>query len=145
MTDPQDPDSETGNGRRATGNGQLPDGTDLQLGADIADRLLDLASGVFGLLKTLSRDPMSKHVGLQLFRSVTSCGANYEEARAAESRSDFIHKLGIAAKEVRETIYWLRLVQRTKLTPQPTAPLGREAIELAAILAASIKTARENA
>ena len=54
-----------------------------------------------------------RHVALQLVRSATGGGANYEEARAAESRDDFIHKLGVAAKEIREAGYSLALVGRS--------------------------------
>jgi four helix bundle protein len=52
----------------------------------------------------------------QLIRSGTSVGANVEEAQAAQSRADFIHKIEIALKELRETRYWLRLLVATWLT-----------------------------
>lgn len=62
-------------------------------------------------------------IGKQYLRSATSIGANLEEATSAESRLDFIHKYGIAQKEARESLYWLRLmseagvVSRTRLDP----------------------------
>ena len=78
----------------------------------------------------------------QILRSATSSGANYEEARGAESRGDFIHKVGVAAKEVRETIFWLGLIQRSGWTETDLDAAIREAEELGAILGASIRTAK---
>ena len=69
-------------------------------------------------------------------------GALYEEARAAESRADFVHKLGVAAKEAREACYWGELIQRAGWLD--ITPLLREGLELAAILGASARTARAN-
>jgi four helix bundle protein len=97
------------------------------------------------LVRTLPRDVSGRHVALQVFRSSTSGGANYEEARAAESRADFVHKVGIAAKELRETIYWLRLIEASSLTSAPVDELIGEANQLVSILVASAYTARRNA
>jgi len=118
--------------------------TDLRKGADIAARLLELASGVLRLVKTLPKDAAARHVSSQLVRSATAGGANYEEARAAESPADFIHKVGIAAKETRESVFWLRLIERARLSSMETAPLISEALQLTAILVASARTARTN-
>lgn len=78
-------------------------------------------------------------------RAATGGGSNYEEARGAESRADFIHKVGVANKEMREALYWLRLVQDAEVVVggEQLAALVREADELVAILTASIKTARQ--
>jgi len=84
----------------------------MRLGGDIAERLLELAAGALAVSAELPTHPSGRHVALQLARAGTAGGANYEEARAAESRSDFIHKVGIASKEVRETGYWLTVVKR---------------------------------
>jgi four helix bundle protein len=120
----------------------------LRRGADIAERLLILASAIVGLARRLPRDAAGRHASSQIVRSVTSAGANYEEARAAESRSDFVHKIRVAAKEMRETIYWLRLIQACALTtPSPSAHLEKlisEANELVAILMSSARTALNN-
>ena len=78
-------------------------------GEDIARRLLRFAVHVLRLVRELQRDSIGRHVARQLLRSSTAGGANYEEARSAESRADFAHKVGIAAKEVRQSRYWLRL------------------------------------
>ncbi len=81
--------------------------------------------------------------GLQLARSATSAGANYEEACSAESRADFIHKMQIVLKELRESLYWMRLIEKTNLaTPSKLLPLSQEASELASIIAKSIVTAK---
>jgi four helix bundle protein len=80
-----------------------------------------------------------------MLRSGTSAGANYEEARAAESRADFVHKVGLAAKEMRETIYWLKLVSSSAMVPVAIDKLARECDELVAILVASSRTARSTA
>ena len=76
----------------------------------------------------------------------TSVGAHYEEARGAESKADFLHKLGIALKECRETRYWLKVIYRAKLLSGDfPAHLLREADELCAILGQSILTAKGRA
>ena len=90
-------------------------------GDDIADRLLDLAAAVLRLLPALANAPEAKAVTKQLERCAPAGGANYEEARGAESRSDFIHKVRIALKEVRETRYRLRLILRARLLDCPEA------------------------
>lgn len=130
-----------GNRQPATANGQPP----IQIGSDIAARLLELAVGALRLASRLPRTPAGRHVASQLVRSATGGGANYEEARAAESREDFVHKVRVAAKEVRESVFWLTLIQRSGWVGSPLEGAIREAGELAAILGASARTARANA
>jgi four helix bundle protein len=130
--------SETGDRRRATGNGQL------RIGGDIARRLLAFAVGALNLSRLLPRDFAGRHVSVQWIRSATGAGANYEEARAAESRADFVHKAAIAAKEMREACYWIDLIKSAGLVKVEVAPLLQEARELAAILGASVRTARSH-
>lgn len=116
------------------------------LGDDIAERLLDFASRTLEVLNTLPRSPLGKHVTGQLIRSCTSGGANYEEARSAESKLDFAHKVLIAAKEVRESVFWIRLIQRGRLSNISTLDaIVAEGNELIAILRSSARTARERA
>jgi len=82
----------------------------------------------------------------QVLRSGTSIGANVEEAIAAESRADFIHKMKIAMKESRETHYWLRLLNQTHLVEKiDLSSLLSEVEELSKILTSITKTAAENA
>ena len=116
------------------------------LGDDLAERLLVFAARALQVISTLPSTATGKHLARQLTRSATSGGANYEEARCAESRADFAHKVLVAAKEVGESVYWLRLTQRTRLAC--SADLGAligEGRELVAILKASAKTARARA
>ncbi len=84
-------------------------------------------------------------VSKQLLRSGTSVGANIEEAVAASSRRDFLHKMTIASKEARESVYWLRLLDESDLAPD--LYVGKElesARELVRLLTAIVKTTREN-
>lgn len=120
--------------------------TVLMKGDDIARRLLDFAAGVHELLKQLPKERAARHISDQLWRSATSGGSNYGEARSAESRRDFAHKVGLAAKEVREAGYWLGLIECARLAPETsTRPLINESNELVAILISSAKTARRAA
>ena len=135
-------DARTGNRQPATGNGQP--GGPLRVGSDIAERLMKLSVASVRLAARLPRNVAGRHVAGQLIRSATGGGANYDEARAAESRNDFVHKVGIAAKEIRETVFWLELVQRCGWMKADLSAGIREAGELAAILAASARTARKN-
>jgi four helix bundle protein len=114
-------------------------------GEDISERLLDFGVRIIGLVHALPKTVVGKHVGGQLIRCGTSAGANYEEARGAESRADFMHKLGVSWKEERESCYWLRLIHRARLVdPKRIEDLLQEACELSAILGKSLGTARKN-
>jgi four helix bundle protein len=85
-------------------------------------------------------------ISKQLLRSGTSIGANIEEATAAESRRDFIHKMKIAMKEARETHYWLRLINESSLVNDlDVSDYLSEADELSRMLTSITKTAIENA
>jgi four helix bundle protein len=91
-----------------------------------------------------SRDNVGRHISGQLIRSATSAGANYEEACGGESRSDFIHKLQLVLKEMRESLYWLRLIMKTVLIPiEMISPIYQEADELTKIIAKSVVTAKK--
>jgi four helix bundle protein len=113
-------------------------------GDDIAERLLDIAAGVIKLLPALGEKPGARSVVKQLERCGPSAGPGYEEARGAESGADFVHKVRIALKELRETRYWLKLILRAQLVARPDtlAPLIDEASQLIAILTASASTAK---
>ena len=110
-------------------------------GDDLADRLLDFGVRIIRLVGALPKTQVGRHVNGQLVRSGTSAGANYEEARRAESRADFVHKVGLAAKQLGEVLYWLRLLDKLALLRCDPA-VQREADELIAILVASAHTAR---
>jgi four helix bundle protein len=84
-------------------------------------------------------------VSKQLLRSGTSIGANIEEAAAAESRKDFVHKMNIALKEARETYYWLRLLNESDLAPRiDVRSQLKQANDLVRLLTAIVKTTRKN-
>jgi four helix bundle protein len=84
--------------------------------ADIlSNRFLNFGANIIKLTKKIDSNQMHRHIGMQLFSSATSIGANYEEARGAESRQDFSHKLQIVLKEARETHYWLKLIRQSEI------------------------------
>lgn len=112
-------------------------------GEDLSDRFLDFAARVVKLTAALPKNLAGRHIAGQLLRSGTSIGSNYEEARGAESRADFIHRLSISWKEARESWYWLRLVARAPLIkPTRVVKLLQEANEIAPILGKSLATAK---
>jgi four helix bundle protein len=83
-------------------------------------------------------------ISKQILRSGTSVGANYREAQNAESKSDFIHKLGIAQKECDESLYWLELLQATALIEQKMFDsIYKDAAELLKMIKSAILTAKE--
>lgn len=97
----------------------------------LSERLLDFAASILKLLTRLNKPAIGQHIGNQLMRSVTSSGANYEEACGAESKADFIHKMQLVLKELRESLYWLKLVKRAGLiSDENLQPLLSEAEEL---------------
>ena len=114
-------------------------------GDELSDRFLEFAARVIRLVMALPKNPVARHFGGQLLRCGTGVGSNYEEARGAESRADFIHKLGVAWKESREAWYWLRLIQKTSVVkPSLVEKLLQEFNAIAAILGKSLATAKRN-
>ena len=114
-----------------------------QLTNNLSERLLNFAANVMKLISLLSKTYAGRHVGGQLFRSATSAGANYEEACGAESRADFVHKMQIVLKELKEARYWLLLIKKSELTKTPNIDqLIQEAGELSRIIAKSVVTAK---
>lgn len=112
-------------------------------GDNIFERLVKVGVGVVNLTEALPGTPSARHIGQQLVRSATSAGANYQEARGAESRNDFAHKLGVALKELHEAHYWLKLLGGLGwITAEGLQPLLHESWELSRILGSSIRTAR---
>jgi len=110
------------------------------------DRCLILGVGVYKALAPVRRTRVSRDILDQLLRSGASVGANANEARGAESRADFAHKMSIALKEARETGYWLAFVEMAGIASDPSlAVLRKECDELIAILVKSITTAKRNA
>jgi four helix bundle protein len=114
---------------------------------DLEERLLEFASAVIDLSEKLPNSRAGNHVAGQLLRSGTSPYPNHGEAEEAESRDDFIHKLKICLKELRETRRWARLVKRKAWAREDaTLPFVlAEADELVRIFFSSIQTAKRNA
>ncbi|MEA2096127.1 MAG: four helix bundle protein [Candidatus Cloacimonadota bacterium] len=113
-------------------------------GDDISQRFIELAVRVIRLVKALPKDFVGKHIGNQLLRSGTSGGANYEEARGSESNADFIHKLEIALKELRESIFWVNVIGKAELIPtNKLEKILQEFNELSNIVAKSIITTQK--
>ena len=110
---------------------------------DLDERLLEYGARIVKLVESLPRTLVGKTIGDQLLRSGMSVGANYEEAQAAESKGDFIHKLQIALKELRESNYWLRLLAKSEiLPPERLASIVDESNQLRAILSKAVATAK---
>ena len=111
---------------------------------DLEQRTRKFAIEVIRCTNELSRTRSNDVIGRQLLRSACSVGANYREAARAESRNDFIHKLGICAKEAAETAYWLELLVETNEQTDRLQHLLRECDELLRIMISSAKTASRN-
>src|SRR5262245_31221870 len=112
--------------------------------ADILERrLIAFAVQILNLSSKLPKTSQARHIGQQIVRSGTAAAANYGEARGAESRADFIHKLRVVFKELNETTIWLELIVQTSLVSAENATsILSETRELCRIIVASIKTAR---
>jgi len=111
----------------------------------LSERLLDLAARIGKVVDALPETRLGRHIAGQLVRSGTSPAPNYEEACGAESRRDFIHKLRICLKELRESRCWIRLIIRTELLPEiKMREILDETDQLCNIVGKSILTARTN-
>ena len=111
---------------------------------DIQQRTFEFAKRIVMLVDRLPRTLAATEIGRQMLRSGTSVGANIPEADAAESRSDFIHKVSVALKEARETRYWLALVDAAILSHDiEVEALIQESTELSKILFTIIVHARK--
>jgi four helix bundle protein len=113
---------------------------------DLEERLLEYGANIVRVVGALPRNVVGKRIGDQLLRSGTAVGANYEEARAAESTADFVHKLQISLKELRESHFWLRLLARAEvLPPSQLHELLDESTQLRAILSKAVATTKGKA
>ena len=110
---------------------------------DLEERTAKFGEAVILFLKTIQKNEITRPLVGQLVRSSTSIGANYMEADGAESRKDFIHKLGICKKECKETKHWLRMISTAENSVQETCrELWKEAQELTLIFSAIIKNTK---
>lgn len=112
---------------------------------DLGERLLDYGAAIITLTRKLNGDYAERHVGNQLLRSGTAPLSHHGEAQAAESNADFIHKMRIALKELRESQRWLKLIARAKLLPTNSDLLHLldETDQLIRIFVTSIATAEK--
>lgn len=112
---------------------------------ELQNRTRNLATSLFKIIKTVKIDLLNKNIISQLLRSITSIGANYNEALESESKDDFIHKLSICKKETSETIYWLQLLLETNQDiSNKLLFIQIESNELLKIFASSIATTKRN-
>ena len=111
----------------------------------LEERLVQFAVDIVTLVGQLPQNPQAKHIGSQVLRSGTAAAPNYGEARAAESRADFVHKLKICLKELNETAIWLRILHGSvAIDADFVNRLVAENTELCKILVSSVQTARRN-
>jgi four helix bundle protein len=112
---------------------------------DLEERLIDFAVRIIRTAESLPKTRVGNHIAGQLIRCGTSSAPNYGEAQSAESRADFIHKMKICLKELRETKVWLLMIKRANLiTPvSKLMPLIEENDELISIFVSSIKTSKQ--
>jgi four helix bundle protein len=111
---------------------------------DLGERLLEYGAGIIRLVEGLAANTLvGRRMADQLLRTGTSVGANYEEATAAESQEDCVHKLQLARKELRESNYWLRLLLKSgKISTERLGNLLDESNQLGAILSKSLATVK---
>ena len=134
-------EKQTLNAQRSTFNAQRQTAARF----DLEERLLEFSSRIIRLVDALPNTRAANHIAGQLLRCGTSPLGNHGEVQAAESRKDFVHKLRICLKELKETRRWLRLLQHAGLVSKPKmqAILG-ETEELVRIFSTSIRTAEKN-
>ena len=110
---------------------------------ELEGRLIDFAVRIIKVTDRLPETSAGRHISRQLLRCGTSPAPNYAEARGAESRADFVHKMRIALKELNETCVWLRMICRTEmLGHERLGDLIDESEQLCRIVNASVKTAK---
>jgi len=113
---------------------------------DLEDRMLEFTACLIKMVDALPTSRAGNYIAGQLLCCGTSPFANHGEVQAAKSRKDFIHKLGICLKELKEIKRWIRLIARLELIPiKRVRPLLIETEELIRIFSASIRTAERNA
>tara|TARA_R110002050_G_scaffold300722_2_gene471880 strand:- start:17761 stop:18132 length:372 start_codon:yes stop_codon:yes gene_type:complete len=113
---------------------------------DLEDRFIDYAIRVSNMVDQIDNSKLGSHIAGQMIRSSSSPALNYGEAQSAESRKDFVHKLKIILKELKETRVSLKIIKRKPLIPnvEKLQPIMDETEELIRIIFSSIKTTRKN-
>ena len=113
---------------------------------ELEERLIDFAAMVILFTNEIDKSYAENHLMGQIIRLSTSPAVNYGEAQSAESTRDFIHKMGICLKELRETFNCLKIIERAKLSTKIAQidNCKKEVNELISIFVTSIKTAKTN-
>lgn len=113
---------------------------------DLEERLIRFAVKIIELANFLPNNPVGNHIKGQMVRSGTSPALNYGEAQSAESRKDFVHKMSICLKELRETFVAVKIIKYSKLTDKHELLewCFGENNELISIFVKSIETANKN-
>ena len=113
---------------------------------DLEERLVNFSVSVINIVNILPNNKVANHLSGQLIRSGTSVSLNYGEAQSAESTKDFIHKMKIVLKELRETYICLKIIRKSKLIDSENEIniVEKENNELVAIFVKSIETASKN-
>lgn len=110
---------------------------------DLEERLINFSVQIIVLVESMPSTKAANHLGGQLLRSGTSPALNYAEAQSGESRNDFIHKIKIVLKELRESLVCLKIIHKAKLYKSEEAIIAliKETNELVSIFVKSAKTA----
>ena len=113
---------------------------------DLEERLIDFSVLIIEIVNEMPNSKAGNHLSGQLVRSGTSVSLNYGEAQSGESRKDFIHKMKVVLKELRETFICLKIIHKTKLykTEVKIEKAKKENDELISIFVKSIETAQKN-
>ena len=114
---------------------------------DLEERVIDFAVFIIDIIEDVKNNYVGNYYGNQLIRSSVSPALNYGEARSAESHKDFVHKMGICLKELRESHNCLTIINRAKLYDGEKEKLNKaldENNQLISIFVVSIKTSKSN-
>lgn len=113
---------------------------------ELENRLIDFAATIIIIAGKFEKNYAGNHLSGQIIRSGTSPALNYGEAQSAESKKDFIHKMGICLKELRETFVCLKIIEKANLLTdrESLMQVKIEANQLISIFVSSIKTSKNN-
>lgn len=113
---------------------------------ELENRLIEFAATIIVVASNFEKNYAGNHLSGQIIRSGTSPALNYGEAQSAESKKDFIHKMGICLKELRETFVCLKIIGKANLTSnlENLSKAKKEVNELISIFVSSIKTSKNN-
>ena len=113
---------------------------------DLEDRLISFSVQITEITNSLEQTKAGNHLSGQLIRSGTSVSLNYGEAQSGKSRKDFIHKMQIVLKELRESLICIKIIRKAKLSKVETSIniALKECDELISIFVKSIETAKKN-